>query len=491
MKDMGKTDTPNTFLSENLSELTRRILIVDDQESIHADLKKILAPEKESSRFDELANSIFEDEIDTLVNHKMPIYEFDDAYQADEAIELIDKAMQSDKPYALVIMDFRMPPGMNGVDAIAAIWKKYPEIEMVICTAFSDYSWSDIHKHLGLTDKLQFIRKPFDYTSMKQLVLSLTQKWVLTEKTKKLISELQTEITDRKEAQDELKLLNKELDYRIDERTRELEESYRKMSETLDELKKTQKHLITSEKLASLGSLVAGIAHEINTPIGIGVTGASHLNTGLHRLLEEHQQNQLTQTNFEKFLNTAQETSALILSNLKRAADLIQSFKNIAIDQSSEEERKFSLFHVINDTVASMNIYLKKSNINVELSIPENLHCYSFPGAFSQVISNLIMNSILHAFDKQQQKNEIEITVSNLTGDKMLLEYRDNGAGMAKEVVEKVFDPFFTTKRGKGGSGLGLHIVYNIVETMLKGHIDCSSDIGEGVVFRLTMPISI
>lgn len=254
-----------------------------------------------------------------------------------------------------------------------------------------------------------------------------------------------------------------------------------------EELKTTQEHLMQSKKMAALGELVAGVAHEINTPIGIGVTGMSTLEDRTKAIVTLYEQDDLSKEEFELYLKTVTDASQAVLSNLHRAADLIRTFKLVAVDQSSEEQRKFKFKEYLNDILMSMQPKLKKTNHQIEVNCPEDLELVSYPGAFSRIITNLIINSLVHGFE-EIDKGKIVFDLS-VNQDYLYMRYSDNGKGISPDVLEKIFDPFFTTKRGQGGTGLGMHIVYNLVTQTLNGKIKCSSTPGNGTQFLITIPI--
>ncbi len=259
----------------------------------------------------------------------------------------------------------------------------------------------------------------------------------------------------------------------------------RKLAEK--ELKMIQDHLMESKKMAALGELVAGVAHEINTPIGIGVTGMSTLEERTKEIFRSYDKDDLTQEEFENFLKIVSEASFTVLSNLQRASELISTFKQVAVDQSSEEQRSFKLKDYISDTLLSMRPRLKKTKHTINVNCPEDLEFTSYPGAFSRIVTNLLMNSLIHGFDGIE-KGEIVFDIS-IKDNYFLFRYSDNGKGIENEIRDKIFDPFFTTKRGQGGAGLGMHIVYNLVTQTLNGQIECFSKPGKGTEFLITIPI--
>lgn len=262
----------------------------------------------------------------------------------------------------------------------------------------------------------------------------------------------------------------------------------KRLNETLNNLKQTQSQLIQSEKMAALGTLVAGVAHEINTPVGIGVSAISYMNLQVTKLHEDMSQNRLTKNKFEGYMDSFEESCTIIASNLKKAAQLITSFKNIAVDQTSEELRTFELKKYIEDVIMSLKPKFKKRNIHIEMNCPDFIVMYSYPGALSQIITNIVLNAIIHGFESVDD-GTIIIEVQPFE-KYVIIEISDNGCGISEEHLKKIFDPFFTTKRGIGGSGLGLHIVYNLVTQTLKGSINCKSTTNEGTKFTIQLPLT-
>ncbi|MCP4296042.1 MAG: HAMP domain-containing histidine kinase, partial [Proteobacteria bacterium] len=291
-----------------------------------------------------------------------------------------------------------------------------------------------------------------------------------------------------------------DLEQRVRERTEELsiakeeaedakedaEDALQKTEVAYKELKVAQARLVQSEKMASLGELVAGIAHEINTPLGVGVTGASLIKEDVRSLSDASRDGELTEEQFNQSLSSITETSSVVLGNLKRAADLINSFKQISGDQHHEEKREFQISDYISSIIETLSIRLKKGGGSMSFTCEPGLSISSTPGYFYQIFSNLIINSIDHGFDRKK-KGEITLDIKQIDKSIVFM-YRDNGKGMSKEEIKKVFDPFFTTKRGGGNTGLGMHIVYNLVNQKLGGEISCSSSPGSGVEFKIVVP---
>lgn len=260
------------------------------------------------------------------------------------------------------------------------------------------------------------------------------------------------------------------------------------LEESLKALKHAQDHLIQSEKMAALGGLVAGVAHEINTPIGVGVTAASYLEDLVVRYLDAYEKGTLKRSSFETFLQKIREASATMLKNMNRAADLIKNFKQVAVDQSSEKRRTFRLKEYAEGVLISLHPEYKRTGHNVEVFCPDDLTIDNYPGAFSQIITNLVMNSLIHGFEDME--NGIITLDFTVKTDTLVFTYKDNGRGMEQEDVKSIFNPFYTTKRSHGGTGLGMHIVYNLVTQTMGGQITCESSPGEGVIFIIRIPLT-
>jgi PAS domain S-box-containing protein len=290
------------------------------------------------------------------------------------------------------------------------------------------------------------------------------------------------DITERKSAERAMRELNQSLEQQVSQTAR----SNQELAEALARLREAQMQLVQAEKMASLGALVAGIAHEINTPVGVGVTAASTLQARATELRAAYESQELRRSDLDRFVTLAEESSQIILRNLQRAADLIHSFKQVAVDQSSGERRSFKLRGYIEEILLSLRPKLKRTAHVVEVDCPDDLVVDSYPGAIAQVLTNLVTNSLLHAFE-DNQPGHIRIAVRR-EAERVELAYSDDGRGIPAENLPSIFDPFFTTRRGTGGTGLGLHIVYNLVTQRLGGSIQVASEPGKGTRFTLLLP---
>ena len=294
-----------------------------------------------------------------------------------------------------------------------------------------------------------------------------------------------------------LQAANDELTIQINERMRVESEIKEKnsqlqtvnsaLTDSLNKLKHTQDQLIAQEKMASLGGLVTGIAHEINTPIGIAVTAASHLNDKTCEIIQKNQDQKLEKTHFEDYLEVMKSSSNLVMNSVQRAATLIKSFKKIAVDQSSEKKQNILIKQHLEEVLLNLMPALTQSGHSISINCHEQLSFECYAGAFTQIFSNLITNSLLHGFEHIQE-GKITIDIATPDAHGLMINYHDNGQGIPLEDQNKIFDPFFTTKRTQGGPGLGLHIIHNIVCQKMRGEISVESNQEQGTTFIIRLP---
>jgi len=292
---------------------------------------------------------------------------------------------------------------------------------------------------------------------------------------------------ERCQAEEQLLRLNEELEDRVVQRTEQLAGANQELQKLLEDLQRTQSQLILSEKLAALGELVAGVAHEINTPVGVALSAGSTLADKNRTLAELFTQGEMKRSDLTQYLEDSREGSEMILVNLGRASELIRSFKMVAVDQVSEVRRTFNVHTYINEVLLSLRPKLKKTSHRIEVLCDEHLVIESYPGALSQILTNFVINSLVHAFEPGQA-GQIRIEVAKINGT-VELDYVDNGKGMSPEIRDRIFEPFFTTARGQGSTGLGLHIVFNIVTRTFGGTIACASAPGQGTSFHVVIPV--
>ena len=252
-------------------------------------------------------------------------------------------------------------------------------------------------------------------------------------------------------------------------------------------LRSAQRQLVEAEKMAALGSLVAGISHEVNTPLGISITAVTTMAAATEELKEQYALGPFRRSAFDGYLRIVTESNELIVGNLHRVDELMQSFKHVAVDQITSDRRTFCLKQYLEEVVRSLEPKLRTGRHTIQIEVDEDLRLVSYPGAFAQIITNLVINSLVHGYlDRQEGKIYIG---ARRRGDRLHLQYHDDGVGIAAEHLGRIYEPFFTTARDRGGTGLGLHIVYNLVTQRLKGFIRHESAPAQGVTFFLDLPL--
>lgn len=287
------------------------------------------------------------------------------------------------------------------------------------------------------------------------------------------------DITERKLAKEQLEHQREHLAELIEARTMDL-------SKALEVVRRTQDDLVRAEKLASLGALVAGISHELNTPLGNALLAATTMEQLFEQIHQQFHAGNFRRSALEEFLVSGQEMASLITRSSRRAADMVASFKQVAVDQTSEQRRSFKLDEVINDNLSALLPTLKKNQIQVHKLVPVSIECNSYPGPLGQVVTNLIQNAIVHGF-ADRDHGTITISASS-QAHSLTLTIQDDGIGMTPDVLAHIFDPFFTTRLGQGGSGLGLSISHRIATSILGGNLKAESSLHTGSVFTLTFP---
>ncbi len=288
------------------------------------------------------------------------------------------------------------------------------------------------------------------------------------------------DVTLQRRAQAELEALNASLESRVQERTQALQSA-------IDHLQRTQEELVRSEKLAGLGALVAGVAHELNTPIGNAVMVSSTLRD-LQQQFDDSVTQGLKRSTLQQFQGHWREATEVIERNLRRAAELIASFKQVAVDQSSYQRRPFELGEVLHELHLTLSPTLRRSQVELIDEAPPGLRMDSYPGPLTQVLMNLVNNAVVHAFEGRPHPHRVRIRAEALPAQRVRLTVTDNGCGVDPAHLSRLFDPFFTTKLGRGGSGLGLHIVYTLVTGLLGGSVQVSSQPGQGCTVTLDLP---
>jgi signal transduction histidine kinase len=277
------------------------------------------------------------------------------------------------------------------------------------------------------------------------------------------------------------------LEAKVEERTQALSNARQHAEAALRNLQATQDELVRAEKLAALGQLVAGVAHEVNTPLGVAVTASSHLGSEVGTLRARLEEGKLGRRELQAFLDGTAEGIALIERNLQRAVELVRSFKQVSVDRSADGRREFALDGFLAELTQSLRLLWKHRPVSLQIDCPPDLVLDSFPGTLGQVLTNLAQNALLHAF-AEDQRGLMRIVVREAEDGRIAIDFSDDGRGIAAADLPRVFEPFFTTRRNSGGTGLGLHIVHNLVTQKLGGSLSLDSQPGVGTTVRLRLP---
>ena len=271
--------------------------------------------------------------------------------------------------------------------------------------------------------------------------------------------------------------LNDELDDKVKLRTEELETS-------LEKMERTQKHMIEQEKMAALGGMVAGVAHEVNTPLGVSYTASTLFVEKAQELQDKFEKGEMKKSELNRFLTESSELASAISHNMERCSHLISSFKEITVDQSHYSAKYINAKTYVEEVLVTLNSMLKRTSHNIYFQCDENLEIYTYPGILAQILTNFIQNSLIHGFE-EKDAGSIEIDISRSGEKNIVLRYKDDGKGADEETLNRMFEPFYTSKRASGGSGLGLSVVYNLVNH-LEGDLSCTSEPGNGLEYVFT-----
>jgi len=479
-------------------ERNRRILVVDDNPTIHEDFRKILcASSEDTTRLDEVEAALFGQDREPAPC--APRFEVDSALQGTQGLEAVRAALEQSRPYALAFVDVRMPPGWDGVETTVHLWETDPALQIVLCTAYSDYTWEDLARELVRTDQFLILKKPFDNIEVRQFACALTEKWDLA---RRLEQHIET------------------LDRMVHGRTQALHEKTLRLEQTIQELNQVHAQLLTAQKLESIGQLAAGIAHEINTPTQFVGDNIRFLRDGFNDLAQlirafAHLRDSSSRGEGEA---PAEPSAPRALDQLTRIAQkidldyLLEEIPN-AIEQSLEgvgrvakivlSMKEFShpghddkspadLNKAIDTTVTVARNewkYVADLVTDFDPSLPP-VPC--FLGDFNQVILNMIVNAA-HAIREAIGENSGRkgtITISTRQGDDWAeIRIADTGTGIPREIRSRIFDPFFTTKGVGQGTGQGLAIAHNTIVKKHGGSIDLESEVGVGTTFVVRLPL--
>jgi signal transduction histidine kinase len=461
-----------------MSDLSnRRILLIDDTPSIHDDFRKILTPLSTLHvELDEMEAALFGSE----AKPTDLLFELDSAYGGQEGLGKLVQALQENRPYALAFVDMRMPDGWDGAQTIEHLWQEDPLLQVVVCTAYSDYSWDELLDRLQAHDRLLILKKPFDNIEVQQMANTLLTKWDMTERASIQMSHLE---------------------HLVDQRTAQFKQASEALQREIDERKQLESQLVQSEKLASLGQLAAGVAHEINNPIGFISSNLGALDgyfKQLQDMLDAYRRAEEAITSSEVIEHLAQlrerveldflrEDIPLLIKESKdgigRVGQIVKDLKDFSRVDANQQWQWANLQQGIESTLNIVANELKyKADVVKEYQNLPDIEC--LPSQINQVIMNLIVNA---SQAMGAQRGTITLR-TGLEGETVSIEVADTGSGIEPDNLPKIFDPFFTTKPVGQGTGLGLSLSYGIVKKH-QGDISVRSEVGVGSTFRVELPV--
>jgi two-component system NtrC family sensor kinase len=414
----------------------RRILVVDDNRTIHQDFRKILCPPSSNDSLDAMEADLFGQAEATA---RLPGFEVDSAFQGEEALQIARTAREKGRPYAVAFVDIRMPPGIDGVETTSRLWKDDPDIQVVVCSAYADYSWEEMMRRLGLSQRLLILRKPFDGIEVRQLAYSLTEKWELLHR-----SQLQME----------------DLARAVEERTRQLAAAHSRLTQ--------------AQRLEALGRLSAGLAHEINNPLSFILANLGYLRSTLE------------ETPPRLGPNEVQELREVCDESIEGAERIRRIIQNIKLFSRLDDAPRTSVnVHEVLGHALSEARNLLGADVQVERELQAVPEVHASETGLQQVFFGLLANAAQALKDSPQPK--IRVSTHLQEDGRVAVEVQDNGKGIAPEHLNRIFEPFFTTKRVGSSTGLGLSVCYGIV-TGLGGDITVDSAPGQGATFRVLLP---
>jgi len=482
-------------MSEIMTCSNRRILVIDDNHAIHEDFRKILcAPENGDALADQEAELFGEPVAKAFAAR----FQLDSAMQGREGLERVERAVVAGEPYAMAFVDVRMPPGWDGIETTAKLWEVYPDLQVVICTAYSDYSWDDMIDKIGQSDRLVILKKPFDNIEVLQLANALTAKWELLQRAKSKIDNLEQIVAERTAA------------------LRQSEEHYRQIADDMlkaeEQRKRMEVQLRHAQKMESIGQLAAGIAHEINTPtqyIGDNTRFVKDAFVDLSDVLQKH--GELLKAVKAKNLSDdliAQVESAIEKADLEyltgeipnaieqslegvdRVAKIVRAMKEFS-HPGTTEKTQVDLNHAIDSTLTVCCTEWKYVADMVTEFDPNLPLVQCMPGEINQTILNIVVNAAHAIGDVVRDSNGAKGTITVSTkrdGDWAEVRIHDSGTGIPEHARSRVFDPFFTTKGVGKGTGQGLAIAHSVVVDKHGGTISFETETGKGTTFIIRLP---
>ena len=463
-----------------------RVLVIDDNRAIHEDIRKVLHVEVGKSAIDKLEDELFGTNTSSALSTDRMVFEIDSAYQGQDGRDMVRDAVRASRSYAVAVVDMRMPPGWDGIETIEHLWQEDPQLQIVICSAYSDHSWTEIVGRLQVSDQLLILKKPFDNMELLQIVHALVRKW-----------DLHRDVTER--------LRN--LDTLVEQRTHALSEAHAILKKEIEDRKRMEAELRLAQKLEAVGQLAAGVAHEINTPMQYVSDNVQFLQAAFEdfqTLLGKYRESFSAMSAPQSILKELRETEGEVdlaylneqvpdaftqtLEGTDRVAEIVRAMKEFAY-HDDREKSPADLNRALSNTITvARNEYKYIATVETDLGDLPPITCNV--GELNQVFLNLIVNAahaIGAAVGDSQKKGRITISTAKI-GDKVEIRIQDSGCGIAADIRERIFDPFFTTKEVGKGTGQGLAIARSIISEKHGGDLSFETEEGRGTTFIVRLP---
>jgi signal transduction histidine kinase len=459
----------------NAQRPNRRILLIDDLPLIHDDFRKILAVQAAQDRLNLLESRLF----GVAQREREHGFELDCALQGAQGVAMATAALEAQRPYALAFVDMRMPPGWDGVETITRLWQADSALQVVLCTAYSDYSWDDVLDRLDGHERLLVLKKPFDAIEVRQLASTLVEKWNLMRQAAWKMDTLESAVRSR---------------------TEELSRANLRLQAEMDERKQLESRMVQTEKLASIGQLAAGVAHEINNPLGFLSSNFGMLEQYLRSVFDMLSVYESAEPGLEEsaaaLIRRAREQSQLAFlredipvliaesrEGMERVGKIVQSLKDFSRADTEQKWEWADLHRGIESTMTIIASEVRRvADVVREYGELPPVECV--PSQLNQVVMNLLVNAV-HATGAERGRIVIR---TGAAGGEAWFEVQDSGCGIPADVLPRIFDPFFTTKAVGKGTGLGLSLSYGIVQRH-QGRIEVTTAPGEGSTFRVILPV--
>jgi signal transduction histidine kinase len=437
-----------------MGDAVSRVLIVDDAPAIHQDFRRILMSTERSTRLEELGSALFGKP--ATARPRGYRFEVDSAYQGEEGLERVRAARAEGRPYSLAFVDVRMPPGFDGIETTERLWREEPDLQVVLCSAYTDYSWEQVTQRLGLNQRLLILRKPFDSIEVRQLAQALAEKWELVHRDRRRMEELANAVR---------------------ERTRELEQANARLRQEAEERIRLESRLSHAQRLDALGQLAAGLAHEVNNPLSFVIANVHHV----HRELGALQQPQQPLVTELAELQDACHDALLGCERIQRLVQDVRLFARLG----GESPRPVDVVGALEESLV-----LARGAMGPGIQLVRELRpvppVLADTHGLGQVFLNLLVNAA-QALALETGQPRIRVATEQLPDGRVKVEVQDNGRGILPEHLGRIFEPFFTTKPVGVGTGLGLSICHGIISG-LGGELTVESQPGQGATFRVLLP---